>query len=173
LIVKSVPGVPKDLSAVEKKKAVAYIGKDQKRFDIVVKEFFKGPYRYNQQAAGALFDVLRRHPGLITPHLKRFLDQLDKADNYPAMTRNILRLLQVVEIPKTLQGRAVNSAVRIMKDPEQLVAAKVFGMTLLANIAIGHPDLRSEIRAILESQYPYGSPAFRSRARKVLKAMER
>jgi hypothetical protein len=88
------------------------------------------------------------------------------------MTRNILRLLQVADIPVRFQGRAVNSAMRIMKDPEELVAAKVFGMTLLANIAASHPELKNEVRVVIESQYPYGTAAFRSRARKVLKSLE-
>jgi hypothetical protein len=172
LIVKSVPGVPKNFSVTEKKKAVAFIGQDQGRFDRVIEEFFKGPYRYNQQAAGPLHDVLRKHPHLLRPHLKRFLLQLDKPGNYPAMTRNILRLLQVVDIPKPLQGKAVNTAMRIMEDPEELVAAKVFAITLLSNIAADHPELANEIRVVVESQYPYGTPAFRSRARKVLKSLE-
>jgi hypothetical protein len=170
--VKTIPGVPKDFSAAQKRRAVTHIGKDQNRFDVAIAEFFKGPYRYNQKVAGALFDVLRKHPYMLAPHIKRFLLQLDKPGNYPAMTRNILRLLQVADIPVRFQGRAVNSAMRIMKDPEELVAAKVFGMTLLANIAASHPELKNEVRVVIESQYPYGTAAFRSRARKVLKSLE-
>jgi hypothetical protein len=171
--VKSVPGVPKDFSVAQRRKAVAYIGKDQHRFDLVIEEFLKGPYRHNQRAAGALFDVLRKSPHLLSPHIKRFLVQLDKPGNYPALTRNILRLLQIVDISEGFQGRAVNSAMRIMEDPQELVAAKVFAMTVLAKIAASQPELKREVRAVIEGQYPYGTPAFRSRARKVLQLLER
>jgi hypothetical protein len=74
--VKTIPGVPKDFSAAQKRRAVTHIGKDQNRFDVAIAEFFKGPYRYNQKVAGALFDVLRKHPYMLAPHIKRFLLQL-------------------------------------------------------------------------------------------------
>src|SRR5690242_9003692 len=126
---KTVRGVPKDFSLAQKKAAVRYIGKNPDRFHQVIEEFFKGPFRHNQRAAGALVDVVRRHPELMLPYIKRFLIQLDKPDNYPAMTRNILRILQFVRVPEKLQGRAVITGMRIMEDPQELVAAKVFAMT--------------------------------------------
>jgi hypothetical protein len=169
--VKTVQGVPADFSAREKNKAVRYIGYDQSRFDRVIREFFKGPHRYNQLAAGPLHDAVRRYPHLLSPHVRRFLIQLDKTGNYPAMTRNILRILQLVTVPKSLQGRAVNTGLRILEDTEELVAAKVFAMTMLANIAKAHPGLKSEIRAVIENQYPYASAAYKSRARRVLKTL--
>jgi hypothetical protein len=169
---KSVEGVPKDFSAAQKKKAVRYIGSNASRFMRVIEEFFKGPFRYTQLIAGPLEEAVKRHPELLRPYLKRFLIQLDQKGNHPAMTRNILRMLQHIDIPERFQGRAVNSAMRIMQDPEELVAAKVFAMTVLANIASRHPDLKNEVRAVIESQYPYSTAAFHSRARRMMKALD-
>jgi hypothetical protein len=173
LIVKAIGGIPKDFSAAQKKKAVSHIGSNASRFRVVIEEFFKGPYRYTQLIAGALEEAVKRHPELLLPYLKRFLVQLDQKGNYPAMTRNILRMLQHIDIPASFQARAVNSALRIMQDPAELVAAKVFAMTVMANIATRQPELKNEVRSVIESQYPYSTPAFRSRARRVLKALER
>jgi hypothetical protein len=168
---KTVHGIPKDFSASQKMIAVHYIGTDKQRFGKVMEEFFKGPYRHTQRAAGAVVEVVKRHPEMLRPYLRRFFIQLDQEGSYPAMTRNILRILQFVDIPKSLEGRAVNTAMRIMQDPNELVAAKVFAMTLLANVASHHPELRNEVREVISKQYPHGTPAYRSRARKTLSVL--
>jgi hypothetical protein len=169
---KTVHGVPKDFSASQKMIAVRHIGTDEQRFGKVLHEFFKGPYRHTQRAAGALVEVVKRHPEMLRPYLRRFLIQLDQEGSYPAMTRNILRILQFVDIPKSLEGRAVNTAMRIMQDSNELVAAKVFAMTMLGKIAHRHKELTNEVRTVIENRYSYSTAAFRSRARRVLKALE-
>jgi hypothetical protein len=42
-------------------------------------------------------------------------------------------------------------------------------MTVLANIIDDQPDMKKELKLILEDQLPYGSAAFKSRGNKVLK----
>jgi hypothetical protein len=49
------------------------------------------------------------------------------------------------------------------------VAIRVFSMTVLANVIEDQPDMRRELKLILEDQLPYGSSAFKSRGNKVLK----
>jgi hypothetical protein len=49
---------------------------------------------------------------------------------------------------------------------------KVFGMTVLANLCEKLPELKNELRIIIEDQMPYGSAGFKSRGSKILKKLQ-
>jgi hypothetical protein len=53
------------------------------------------------------------------------------------------------------------------------IAIQVFSITVLHNIARDEPDLRRELRIILDDLMPYGSPGFRARARKILQDLRK
>jgi hypothetical protein len=44
-------------------------------------------------------------------------------------------------------------------------------MTVLANIAMEEPDLKDELKIVIEDGLPYGSAAYISRAKKTLKQL--
>ena len=78
-----------------------------------------------------------------------------------AVTRNILRLLQFVEIPKGYQGTVADLCFRFLRDRKVAVAIRAFSMTVLTHIARENPELETEIKLILEDQMPHGSAAFK------------
>jgi hypothetical protein len=51
------------------------------------------------------------------------------------------------------------------------VAVKVFAMTVLSTIINDQPDLKKELKTIIEDQLPYASPGFVARARKIIKKL--
>ncbi|GAA0561246.1 hypothetical protein [Chitinophaga japonensis] len=60
----------------------------------------------------------------------------------------------------------------LLADPQETVAVRACSMTVLANLAKDYPDIRNEIRLLVEDQLQHSpSPGFISRARKVLKAL--
>ena len=52
------------------------------------------------------------------------------------------------------------------------MAVRVFSMSVLARIAHDQPELKNELKIMIEDQLPFGSAAFLARARKVLKQLE-
>src|SRR5688500_11545215 len=94
----------KEHSKRQTTKIVNYIGNSSARFKALVKNFLDGPYRVTQRAAWPLSYCVQEHPKLIKPHLKSILTMLDKKDAHVAVKRNIMRLLQDIEIPKQLYG---------------------------------------------------------------------
>jgi hypothetical protein len=150
---------------------VDYIGNDRERFAVLVKLFFNGEYRITQRAAWPLSYCVRRHPGLIQPYFKSLLDNLERKDIHVAVTRNTLRLLQDVTIPKKFHGRVMSICFDLLQSPDTAIAVKAFSLTVLQHLSIEYPDIRQELRLIIEEQWEQASAAFRSRARKVLKSM--
>lgn len=150
-------------------KIVDYVGDNPVRFKVLVDVFLTGPYRITQRAAWPLSYCAERDPGLITPHLKIILNHLKKPGIHDAVKRNTVRLLQFIDIPKRHQGQVADICFAYLQDPKEPVAIRAFSMTVLASIARQNPDLRQELAILIEDQLPFGSPAFVSRGRKVLK----
>jgi hypothetical protein len=163
----------KEHSKKQKDKIVSYVGKNPKRFAELVRVFLAGPYRVTQRAAYPLSYCIEQHPGLAKPHLKTLIKNILKPGQHTAVKRNTLRLLQFIAIPKSLQGLAADIGFKLLTDRTEPVAVKVFSMSVLKDIALEQPELKNELIPIIEEQLPYSTPAFTSRARKVLKELRK
>ena len=155
-------------SKAQRDRIVAYVGKDKKRFSALVNVFLAGPYRVTQRASWPLSIVAEHHPRLFSPHLRKIVANLKKNDLHDAVKRNTIRLLQFLEIPKSLQGPVADVCFSFLQNPKEAIAVRVFSMTVLTQIAKKQPGLKKELAMMIEDQLLYAGPAFRSRARKVL-----
>lgn len=153
-------------------KVVDYVGNNPARFKVLVEVFLSGPYRTTQRAAWPLSYCAEREPALIVPHLGHILKHLKKPGIHDAVKRNTMRLLQFVAIPKRYQGQVADHCFAYLQNPKEPVAIRAFSMTVLAAIARHNPGLRQELAIIIEDQLPFGSPAFVSRGRKVLREIK-
>ena len=148
---------------------VEFIGDDPQRFAELMKLFFAGEYRLTQRAAWPMNYCAERHPKLIRPYLPKLLDCLEREDMHDAVRRNVVRLLQYIEIPKRLTGKVYSHCVDLLDDIEQPIAVRVFAMTVAARIAQSEPDLLNELKLIVSKHLPHATAAFRVRAREILK----
>jgi hypothetical protein len=151
---------------------VGYIGADKDRFEALVDLFFKGEYRITQRAAWPLSFCVRNHPKLIEPYYKQLLDNLEKKDIHVAVVRNTVRLLQDVSIPKRWHGRVMSICFDFVADMQTPIAVKAFALTILSNLSEDYPEIKGELKVLIEEQWQQATPAFRSRAKKVLISME-
>ena len=158
----------KEHSKKQTDRIVAYIGADKDRFAVLIGLFFAGEYRITQRAAWPLSYCVRAHPQLITPYFKPLLDKLERKDIPVAVVRNTVRLLQDVTIPKKYQGRVMNICFDFIQSPETPIAVKAFSLTILSHLSKDYPDIRGELKLIIEEQWEHATPAFRSRARKIM-----
>lgn len=153
-------------------KIVRYIGNDKGRFEVLVSVFLEGPHRITQRAAWPLSYAVIKNPALLDKHYKSILAMLDKPGVHDAVKRNIVRLLQFVEIPLRYQGEIIEHCFRLM-NPKEPIAVRVFSMNVLANLTQQHPDLKKELKLLIEDQLPFASAAYRSRSKKILRQLEK
>ncbi|MBX3288754.1 MAG: hypothetical protein KF855_05350 [Acidobacteria bacterium] len=146
-------------------KIVAYIGDDPVRFRELLDIFFEGEYRMTQRAAWPISVCAEKHPELLMPHLNRLIDQLPRQDVHDAVKRNVVRLLQFVEIPKRLQGKVYSHCLDLIADPKEPVAVKAFSITVARKIAEQEPALMEELRLVVKPQLQNATPALRVRVR--------
>ncbi len=148
---------------------VNYIGNNQQRLDELVHIFLNDEYRVVQRAAWPLSYSVIAHPQLIRKHLKKIILHLKKPGIHEAVKRNTVRLLQEIDIPKPLQGIVMDICFEYVADPREAVAVKAFSLSILAKLARDYPEIAPEIKLLINDQLPHQTPAFSSRAKKVLK----
>jgi hypothetical protein len=151
---------------------VKYIGADAQRFAVLMKLFFAGEYRITQRAAWSISYCVKNHPELIKPYFKKLLDFLQKPGVHNAVARNTVRLLQDIDIPEKYQGQLMSICFDYIQDIKIPAAVKAFSLTILQNLSKKYPEILPELKTIIEEQWPHETPAFKSRAKKILLFIE-
>lgn len=153
-------------------KIADYVGSNRARFKQLVMVYLEGPYKITQRAAWPLSICVERYPHLVSPHLSPLLSFLAIPGVHDAVKRNTLRLLQFVEIPVRYHGKVIDICFKYLQANKEPVAVKVFAMTVLGRLVKNLPELKRELRLIIEDQLPYASAGFLSRARRVIKELK-
>ncbi len=136
-----------------------------------MKMFLNDEYRVVQRASWIVRYVAEQQPEWISSYMQQMLEYCQ----HPvpdAVKRNIMRVLQNIEIPNKLQGLAATVCFQLLASQQEPVAVKVFSMTVLANITKVEPDLKDELRVLINEQMELESAAFKSRGNRILKMLE-
>ena len=157
-------------SRAQASKIAAYVGADPGRFAELVKLLLGPVYRVSQRAAWPVSLCVERHPELVKPHFGVLVKQLERDEVPAAVRRNVARLLQFVEIPKRYEGRLFDACYKLLDDPAQPIAVRVFTMSVCARIARNEPSLLAEVKMVAEKYPSLMSAGFRSRMRKIFSA---
>jgi hypothetical protein len=155
-------------------KIVTYVSNNPSRFKELVDVFLKGPYRITQRAAWPLSVCVEAYPELAIPHLAALIKSPVRPGVHDSVKRNVMRLLQFINIPKRWHGRVLELAFNFLNDRREPVAIRVFSMSVINNIIRQHPypELNRELELILSDELPNTSAAFRSRGVKILKELK-
>jgi hypothetical protein len=159
----------KEHSKAQCKKIVDYIGADKNKFSELMDVFFEGEYRVTQRAAWPLSYCIKENPNLIQPYLGKLLGILTKPGIHNAVSRNIIRLMQYIDIPKRFHGKTMTICFDLIAGENIPVAIKAFSLTVLDNLSKDYPEIASELKLIIEQRWDHETPAFRSRAKKILR----
>ena len=146
-----------------------WVGSDRTRFKRLMGLFLRGDYRVTQRSAWVVSICAENHPELIGPYLQRMITKMQEPGVHDAVRRNVVRILQFVEVPERLLGTVATVCFEYLSSAAQPIAVKAFSMIVLGNIARKEPGMKRELQLIIEQQLPYASAGFRSCARKVLK----
>jgi hypothetical protein len=161
--------IEKEHSKAQCEKIVKYVGGDKERFAKLMQLFLKGGYRVTQRSAWPMSICVEKHPDLITPYYKEIIPLLEKPGVHGAVVRNVVRLLQFVTIPKRYHGQLMSICFDFIADVETAPAIKASSLTILENLSAIYPDIRSELKLIIEERWQYETPAFKMRAKKILR----
>ncbi|ASZ13067.1 hypothetical protein KTO58_09030 [Chitinophaga pendula] len=150
-----------------------WVGRDSNRLAVLLALFMEDEYRVVQRAAWIISMIAQEHPDMLAPHLPKMVQRMQEDGVPVAVKRNVTRVLQYLPIPEALHDPVMDTCFMLLEDVQETIAVRCFAMTVLARLAKAYPDISRSIRLIIEDTLQQGaSPAFRSRARKVLKELD-
>jgi len=152
-------------------KIVKWVGDNPDRFDELFGLFLNDEYRVVQRAGWPLSYCVIRHPALIKKHFAKLLRNLEKPGIHDAVKRNSIRLLQDIDIPAKYHGQIMDTCFRYIASPDEAVAIKAFSLTVLERLSHHYPEIKNELKLIIEERWDYETAAFHSRAKKILKSI--
>jgi hypothetical protein len=168
--------IEKAILAVRSKEQVVrlvkWVGKDKSRFQHLMEFFLQGDEPLAKKSAWIIGHCAEGHLELVLPWLRPMIKRIQEPDGHDAVKRNTIRILQFVDIPRKLQGVLANLCFELISSIDEPIAVRTFSMTVLANIAQEEPELKKELEIVMRQMIPYATPAFRARAKKVLKNHE-
>ncbi|MDQ3109450.1 MAG: hypothetical protein M3R17_06105 [Bacteroidota bacterium] len=159
-------------SRAQSDKIIRWVGADKKRFAELVHLFLTDEYLVVQRAGWPIGDIAIKYPELIKPYIGKFVKLFLKKGMHEAMIRNVLRVMQFVDVPAKYHGEVVNACFDFLIKSEYPIAYKAFSMTVLFNITKKEPELKRELKIVIEEMMKEGSPGIKARGRMVLKKLQ-
>ena len=146
-----------------------WVGQSQERFDQLFDIFLNGENILAQRAAWPISYTAIAHPELIQKHLGRLIKNLRNAKLHSSIKRNTVRLLQYIDVPERFHGELMTVCFSYISSPGEAAAVKAFSLTVLQKLAGEYPEIKNELRMVIEERWDQETAAFHSRARKILK----
>ncbi len=147
---------------------IAYIGYDSDLFEELLVIFLGDDEELARRAAWVFSELAPRFPEKCYEHWAALLTLVSRKDAHDAIKRGFFRALQDLETPEAFLGNTVQLCFEQLLNRQAAIAIRVFAMTSLVNMAQGLPELKPEIRLLLEDELPFGSAGFISRAKREL-----
>ena len=161
----------KEHSREQALKISAFAISSPKHFKELMQCFLFNDYRLAQRAAWSVSWATKKNPDLIKPYIKDLVAQLTRKDVHDAVIRNSVRILQQIEIPEKLHGELMNNCFSFIESATTPVAIKAFSLTTLFNLSKIYPEIKNELRIIIEERWNNETAAFKQRGKKILKAL--
>ena len=163
----------KEHSKKQALKISGWIGNNTDRFRQLIDIFLHDEYRVVQRSAWVVGHVAEKYPEMVKPFLPKIVNRLYDNNIHTAVKRNVVRILQFIPVPKSLQAKVMNKCFDYLNDPIETIAVRCFSMTVLTNLAMKYPEIKNEVIASINISIKNSTPGYRARAKKELKQLEK
>lgn len=130
--------------------------------------FLSKDNRVAQRAAWSVNWAAQKKPEMIQPYIGTLVDQLKKTDVHDAVIRNSLRVLENLIIPEQFQGEVMDACFIFLQKRDTAIAIKAFALTVVFNLSKIYPEIKNELRLIIQENIAYETAAYQSRGKKIL-----
>ncbi|HTF80229.1 MAG TPA: hypothetical protein VL947_00835 [Cytophagales bacterium] len=130
--------------------------------------------RLQQCASNVVNHYFELHPEQLSAYAATIIQALQPRVVPSAVKRTVMRLMQQVSLnhlSETDFGFLVDRCFGYLQDANEAIAVRAFSLTIAHKASLIHPELRNELKPILNHVMDYGSAAEKSRARKILKSL--
>jgi len=149
---------------------VAQVLNDPSLFKVVFNGMFSHDPLVRMRSADAVEKITARRPEYLQPYKKRLIQHVAKIDQQEVRW-HVAQMFPRLELNREEQAVVVEVLLHYLNDKSKIV--KTFSMQALADFAERDASLRTKVIKLLEELTTTGSPAMRSRGRKLLEKLKR
>ena len=147
---------------------------EQGRFDELMGFYFSKDQRLAEKTSWLLQEITDHYPKLLLPYCNDLVNGLPDY-NTDAEKRFIMRYFNFQPLPVREKELTLlmNYAFDWLMDPKEAIAQRAFAMTTLFLISERIPEIKNELKIVIEAQSEFGSSGFKNRAKHILKKLEK
>ena len=149
---------------------VADVLDDPALFEVVFHGMVSDDPVVRMRAADAIEKITARHPEHLQPYKTKLIQQVAKIEQQE-IRWHVAQMIPRLELSEEEQVVVVEILLGYLHDKSKIV--KTFSMQALADLAEQDASLRSQVIPLLEELTRTGSPAMKSRGRKLLESLGR
>ncbi|SEI53865.1 hypothetical protein SAMN04487995_1232 [Dyadobacter koreensis] len=156
-----------------KKHAIAiseYAVSSEENFRELINCFLSDDIRVAQRAAWSVSWAAEKQPQIVQPYVGVLISQLKRTEVHNAVIRNSLRIFEDLDldIPEEFHGELMDACFQFLQDRDTAIAIKALALTILFNLSKTYPDIKNELRVIIEENIDFETAAYKSRGKKIL-----
>jgi hypothetical protein len=149
---------------------VAEVLNDSSLFKVVFNGMLSDDPIIRMRSADAVEKITTKHPEYLQPYKEKLIQQVAKSDQQEVRW-HVAQMFPRLELSEEEQAVIVEILLDYLNDKSKIV--KTFSMQALADFAERDAGLRPQVIKLLEELTRTGSPAMRSRGRKLLENLNR
>ena len=154
-------------------KIAAWIGNNEDRYRQFLDLFLRDEYRVVQRISWVLSAVAEKYPDLVEKNMNVIIKRLDDKDIHVVVKRNVVRVLQFLNIPSRYHAKVFNHCINYLTDPKETVSVRCFSMTVVAKIAGNYPELAGEVIETINISMKNSTAGLKARSKMVLKQLNK
>jgi hypothetical protein len=148
---------------------VAEVFNDPSLFEVVFHAMLSDDPIIRMRSADAVEKITTKHPEYLQPYKEKLIQQVAKIDQQEVRW-HVAQMLPRLGLSEEERAVAVEILLDYLNDKSKIV--KTFSMQALADFAERDASLRPKVVKLLEQLTRTGSPAMRSRGRKLLERLK-
>ncbi len=149
---------------------VADVLNDPTLFEVVFHGMVSDDPIIRMRSADAIEKITASHPEYLQPYKTKLIQQVAKIEQQEVRW-HLAQMIPRLELSKEERAVVVEILLGYLDDKSKIV--KTFSMQALADLAEQDANLRSQVIGLLEELTRTGSPAMKSRGRKLLERLGR
>jgi hypothetical protein len=161
----------KEHSKRQTMKIAAWIGNDEDRFRQYLYLFLHDEYRVVQRISWVICDIADKYPKLVEKNIGVLINRLDDPFIHTAAKRNVIRVLQFLDIPEKYHAKVFDLCLKYLSDPKEAIAVRVFAMSVAARLAKIYPDLSGEVIENIKIAIKNPTAGLISRSKKIIEQL--
>lgn len=109
-------------------------------------------------------------PGVVYPAINYFFSKRGEIQ-IPNFNRSLAKMFFLSGVPDEIEGEAADALFRWLQDPVSNVSTKTYTLSALNKLTIKHPELKNELKMVVEEQLYKNSSSFEKLAMKVMESL--